>query len=32
MCFKENDTDTEGDDKPNDKDMEIIWETKVFLD
>jgi hypothetical protein len=32
MCYKEDDIDTEGDDKPNDKDMETIWETEVFLD
>jgi len=32
MCYKEDDIDTEGDDKPNDKDMETIWEIEVFLD
>jgi hypothetical protein len=32
MCCKEDDTDIEGHDKPNDKDMEAIWKIKVFLD
>ncbi len=32
MCCKEDDTNTQGDNKSNDEDMETIWETKVFLD
>jgi hypothetical protein len=32
LCCKEDNTNTKGDDKPNEKDMATIWETKVFLD
>jgi hypothetical protein len=32
MCCKKDNTNIEGDDKPNDKDMEMIRETNVFLD